>query len=128
MVGGTRCNSLAMASAVKRFVEKPSYTKASRYVKNKNFYWNGGIFTWRAGVFIDTMERYSPDFSRRLDLKRLVASYGSLPALSIDYALLEKAKNIVLYRTDMDWCDLGSWDMLLEKSKREHGYYRRVEA
>lgn len=101
---------------VKRFVEKPDLKKAQSYVRRENFYWNGGIFTWRIEVFMAAMKKHSPAYGRTLDLSDLERSYKKLPNTSIDYALMEKAKNIVLCRAAMDWCDVGSWDMYLEKS------------
>ena len=107
---------------VRRFVEKPDRGKALRYIRQKDFLWNSGIFTWRAGVFLETMRRFAPEIARVLDLKRLGASYRRLPVVSIDRALLEKADNIAVQRTAMDWCDMGSWDMLMEKSAKDrHG-------
>ena len=104
---------------VKHFVEKPDLKKAKTYLKKKNFFWNGGIFTWRIGVFLRAMKKYSPEYADTLNLSRLRNSYQKLPGLSIDYALMEKAENLALCRASMDWCDLGSWDMFFEKSKAE---------
>ncbi len=115
---GSAIAGFSQAYRVRRFVEKPDRPTALQYLRRKNFYWNGGIFTWRIGVFINAMKRFSPGISRRFDLKKLAESYRRLPAISIDYALLEKAKNIALYKTEMDWCDIGSWDMFLEKAKK----------
>ena len=99
------------ARRVRRFVEKPNRRKALSYVRRKNFFWNGGIFTWRVGVFAGMMRRFAPKFSENFDLENLSASYEKLPNLSIDYALMEKADRLALYITRMDWCDMGSWDM-----------------
>lgn len=107
------------AHRVKRFVEKPNRKKAESYLRRKAFLWNGGIFTWRMGVFIDTMRRFTPAFYENFDLKDLVTSYKKLPNLSIDYALMEKADNIGVFKTGMDWCDMGNWDMLHEKSPKD---------
>ncbi len=107
------------AYRVKRFVEKPDRRTAEKYIKNRRFFWNGGIFTWRVGVFMESMKKFAPEIYRRFDLKRLAASYKALPNTSIDYALLEKADNIAVCVTRMDWCDMGNWDMMLEKSSRD---------
>ncbi len=107
------------ADHVKRFVEKPDLKKAAGYIRRKNFLWNGGIFTWRPSVFNAAMDKYSPDFKRNFNLKALASSYKRLPSTSIDYALMEKADNIAVYRTKMDWCDMGSFDMLLERSPKD---------
>ena len=107
------------AFRVERFVEKPDRAKARRYLKAGGFLWNAGIFTWRIGVFMDTMKRHCPDFHKNFDVRRLEASYKKLPNISIDLALMEKAGNIAVCSTGMDWCDMGHWDMLHDRSERD---------
>ena len=101
---------------VRRFVEKPNAKTARRYLKQGNFFWNGGIFTWRLGVYLKAMARTCPDFHKYFNPRRLNASYRKLPNLSIDVALLEKTRNLALRKGLMDWCDLGDLDMFYEKS------------
>jgi mannose-1-phosphate guanylyltransferase len=108
----------AAARRVERFVEKPDAVRARRYLKDGRYLWNGGIFTWRLGTFLDAMDRHAPQIARRLDPARPRASYRRLPNISIDYALLEKAPNIAVVRARMDWCDMGNWDMFYEKTSR----------
>ncbi len=105
------------ASHVARFTEKPNRKRAQTYLRKHNYFWNGGIFTWRSGVFLKTLAKFSPEIHKHLDLKNLEASYKKLPSISIDYALLEKADNLAIVETSMDWCDMGSWDMFLEKAR-----------
>lgn len=107
------------ASKVLRFVEKPNLKKATQYLKQKQFLWNAGIFTWKIATFMEAMKKVSPGFVQHFDLRHLAATYKKCPNLSIDYALMEKARNIAVYSTAMDWCDMGSWDMLFEKSLRD---------
>lgn len=107
------------AFRVERFVEKPDLPKAKKYVKDGGFLWNAGIFTWRTQTFMDAMRRYSPEFPSSFRLEDLETSYKKLPNLSIDYALLEKAGNISVFKTAMDWCDMGNWDMLYDKSAKD---------
>lgn len=107
------------AFKVDRFVEKPDYKTAVRYFKQKKYLWNGGIFSWQSGVFLDAMKRYSPKYYRHFVLNDIPGSYRRLPNVSIDYALLEKIDNLLVYIASMDWCDLGSWDMYLERSKKD---------
>ncbi len=107
------------AYRVSCFVEKPDEKKARAYLRNGKYLWNAGIFTWRAGVFQNSMNDCFPAFVSAFDLRRLSSSYRRLPCLSIDYALLEKAKNIAVCKTTMDWCDMGSWDMFYDKSKKD---------
>ncbi len=115
---GRRIPKFPSAFRVKRFVEKPDRNRAARYVAGKKFYWNAGMFTWRLGVFLRAMKQHRSDIVKKLDLGRLQSSYKKLPNISIDRALMEKAGNIAVCPTTMDWCDLGSWDMLFEKSPK----------
>ena len=104
---------------VKRFVEKPDAPRARRYLKSRDFFWNGGIFTWRLGVYQRSMKHTCPEFFRNFDSARLRQSYRKLPNISVDFALMEKADNIALCRALMDWCDLGDLDMFYEQSPRK---------
>ncbi len=121
------------AYRVNRFIEKPGQKKAEHYFQEKKYVWNAGIFTWRTGVFMRAMRRHSPGFERALNLANLEASYKKLPNISIDVALMEKADNVAVIQTRMDWCDMGSWDMLFEKSLRDkknnyaQGFYYHKE-
>ncbi len=105
--------------SVERFHEKPTRKAAAGYLKRKNFFWNAGIFTWRAGVFLAAMEKHAPQMTRLFDPKRPLKDYAKLPALSIDYALMEKADDVVVVPTRMDWCDMGNWDMFFEKAVKD---------
>ena len=113
--GGRSIQGFPGAQRVKRFVEKPDYKQAVSYLGRKRFLWNAGIFTWRAGVFVQAMNRVAPQFSKNFNLKNLSASYKKLPNLSIDYALMEKAEEVAVCQTRMDWCDMGNWDMYSQK-------------
>ena len=113
---GGRLPGTPGAFKVKRFVEKPDRTKAAAYLRSKKFFWNAGMFTWRVGVFQHAMARFCPEFSRNFDPARLEASYKKLPNISVDFALMEKACNVAVLTTRMDWCDMGNWDTLYERS------------
>jgi len=102
-----------------RFVEKPNHQRALFYMRDGSFLWNAGIFTWRSGVFMEAMARHCPRMIAAFDVSRIESSYRRLESQSIDYALLEKAENIAVCRTEMDWCDLGNWDRLLDMSKAD---------
>lgn len=118
---GKRLAGFPDAYKVGRFVEKPDLKKARQYVKDGRFLWNGGMFVWKTRVFLDAMGQHAPKISASLNLKSLARSYKKLPNISIDVALLEKARNIAVVKTRMDWCDMGHWDMLYDKSVKKIG-------
>jgi len=93
--------------AVKRFVEKPDAARAEEFLRAGNYAWNAGMFIWRASVFRRALEQHAPDVARVTREK-----YDETPATSIDYALMEKAKNVVAVRGDFEWSDVGSWEAL----------------
>lgn len=104
---------------VGRFVEKPSRTKAIGYLRQGGFLWNAGMFTWKAGVFRRKVAKYAPEFASAFSLKDIPGSYKRMPSKSIDVALLEKADGIAVASTDMDWCDMGSWEMFDDRSPKD---------
>lgn len=111
---------------VERFVEKPDRDAAQRYLAAGDYYWNSGIFLFRADRYLETLAEHEPDmvdWCRRalddakadLDFIRLdAAAFAACPANSIDYALMEKTRDAVLLPLDTDWSDLGSWAALQE--------------
>lgn len=110
---------------VERFHEKPDLEKARNYMRNESFYWNSGIFVWRPSVFLSAWERFMPEsveslnrISRSLGTDRMdetVASfYPRLPSISVDYAVLEKAENVLVAPALLKWSDVGSWDSLFD--------------
>ncbi len=116
---GAAIRGVPGACRVRRFVEKPNRQKALSYIRRRSFYWNGGIFTWRLGVFLKTMKKHSPEIYNRLNLRDLSRSYRRIPNKSIDFALLERARNIAVFKTRMDWCDMGNWDMFFDQNQAD---------
>ncbi len=106
------------------FKEKPALAQARAFLASGDYLWNSGMFLWRPSVFAHKLEEHAPDFFRFwvriLDaLKgrsaaRLKAVFRDIPALSIDYALMEKAKGTVVLRGDFGWSDVGAWSSLFE--------------
>jgi mannose-1-phosphate guanylyltransferase/mannose-6-phosphate isomerase len=116
---------------VKRFVEKPDLADAERYVASGDFYWNAGIFLMSAQTLIAAFETHAPDIlegCRRallrshidLDFLRLDAqSYGAVPDISIDYAIMEKADNVCCVPLEAQWSDLGSWPAIWDVLEKD---------
>ena len=107
---------------VKRFVEKPNLGTAAAYVASGRFVWNSGMFVWRARTFLDALaahapalaamaERLAPAFAgpARGLAAALSREYAKLERISVDYAVMEKADNLVAARGDFGWDDVGAW-------------------
>lgn len=111
---------------VSRFVEKPDLAKAEEYLRAGNFYWNTGIFLFRASAMRDAFLKFQPEiwnateaaFSQAsADVSGLYMSaelYGAIPSISVDYAIMEQAKDIAMVPATFRWNDLGSWQSLLD--------------
>lgn len=106
-----------------RFVEKPDAYTAARYIENGNYYWNAGMFIWRTAVMRDAFAKHAPDLAQLCDAVTAAGTPGALAdtlrqrypamrAISIDYAIMEHAQNIVMARGAFGWDDVGSWPSL----------------
>ncbi|MGR5135885.1 mannose-1-phosphate guanylyltransferase/mannose-6-phosphate isomerase [Vibrio jasicida] len=116
---------------VEAFVEKPQLSTAEEYVASGNFYWNSGMFLFKASEFLSELERYSPeilkacklamDESRKdLDFIRLNSqAFLACPDDSIDYAVMEKTKRAAVVPMDASWSDVGSWSALWEVADKD---------
>lgn len=108
--------------AVRRFREKPALAQAKRFVASGRFLWNAGIFAWRAEAILDAIRTHHPALGRRLDAlaaagpgpAAVARAYPSFPSISIDYAVLEKARNVAVLPVDFPWDDVGAWDAILD--------------
>jgi len=109
---------------VLRFKEKPSFQRAKAFLRQGRHAWNSGMFIWRADVFARKLERHAPDFYpfwRRilsaLDKKNraeITRVFQEIPATSIDYALMERARGVLMNDGDFGWSDIGSWVALAD--------------
>ncbi|MER8698234.1 AGE family epimerase/isomerase [Mesorhizobium sp. M1273] len=111
---------------VSRFVEKPDLATAQSYLKAGNFYWNTGIFLFRASAMRDAFMAFQPDIwsateaayqAATSDLSGLYMPldlYAAIPSTSIDYAIMERASGIAMVPAGFRWNDLGSWQSLLD--------------
>lgn len=126
---GTLRGSLTPVKVVK-FREKPDARTAARYVAAGRFYWNAGMFFWRADVVLEALRRYLPKtatviaslpaFSDRRFAHRLKEAFPLCENISIDYAVLERAQNVVgLACDDIGWNDVGSWNAVYELLSRD---------
>lgn len=113
---------------VERFVEKPSFSVAQDYVNSGEYVWNSGMFLFKASAYLAELRKYRPDIlvfcyealkqsSVDLDFIRLNRElFEKVPAISVDYAVMEKTAKAVVVDIDAGWSDIGSWDSLWETS------------
>ncbi len=109
---------------VRGFREKPDLPTALEFMQSGEYYWNSGIFLWRADTFAENLRDYAPEmFSawikllpalRRNDRQEIRRVFMEIPALSIDYALIEKIYGSLMSPGDFGWSDLGSWSALYD--------------
>jgi mannose-1-phosphate guanylyltransferase len=120
----------AEALPVRRFHEKPELPNAKRYLAAGNFYWNSGMFFWRADVLLDQLRRHLPKtatvlaslprFGSRRFAAALKHSFPLCDNISIDYAVLEKAAHVAgIAAGDFGWNDVGSWNAVYELLPRD---------
>jgi mannose-1-phosphate guanylyltransferase len=92
---------------VEEFVEKPDLPRAKEFLRAGNYIWNASMFVWRTDVFRRELEAAAPEIARVT-----FENYESMPSISIDYALMEKAPRVATIRGDFDWSDVGSFEQL----------------
>ena len=103
---------------VEKFLEKPSLDKAKRYAAGKEYFWNSGIFIWKADVFLEELKQYLPGLYSQLSSINskddIAKAWPQIKAISVDYGIMERSRKIALIPADFYWTDLGSWDALEE--------------
>jgi len=101
---------------VDRFIEKPALAKAKRFIKDKSYFWNSGMFVFRADIMLQEMKKFSPRnygiINKIKENKSLNKLWKRFSSLSIDYAIMEKTHKMALVPADFGWSDLGSWQAI----------------
>ncbi len=111
------------AFRVAQFREKPDAATAAGYVASGEYFWNCGLFVWRAETILCQIEQHAPDIAARLNALRpavgtprwaeqLEAEFPRMPSRSIDHAVLEKAAEVCVVPATFEWDDVGSWQAL----------------
>jgi mannose-1-phosphate guanylyltransferase len=108
---------------VKQFREKPDAATACQYLDSREYYWNSGIFVWRASTILDALRDRQPEMLAHLEA--IVAAwetddrdtvfereFAAIKPISIDYAVMEHAKDVVMIEAPFEWDDLGGWQSL----------------
>jgi mannose-1-phosphate guanylyltransferase len=113
---------------VMRFVEKPPLAEAVRYLHEGNFFWNSGMFLWRADTVLEEMRQFMPTlYDKLVPListerswgatgldEQIAVLYADMENISIDYGIMEKSSNVQMVPVEMGWSDVGSWSALPE--------------
>ncbi len=108
---------------VKHFREKPDKELAEIFLKSGNYYWNSGIFIWKAETILNSLRKFTPAlynlfspensfYNTELEQQNINLSFEKCEDISIDYAVMENAKNVDVVLADFDWSDLGTWGSL----------------
>lgn len=122
-------NSDNEVKKVERFVEKPSSHKAEEYLRSKEYLWNSGMFIWKSSTILREIRQYQSETFDTLreimrikenEIKKFVQiNYKKVTAISIDYAVLEKAKNIYIIPSNIGWDDIGSFSAVERYSAKD---------
>jgi mannose-1-phosphate guanylyltransferase len=116
---------------VSRFVEKPDLLTAQEYLASGSYFWNSGMFMFRARRYLEELERFRPDIlaacrealaggSQDMHFTRVdQAVFAACPEDSVDYAVMEKTADAVMVSLDAGWSDIGSWSALWEVSEKD---------
>ncbi len=119
-------DSIGEGFKVKEFVEKPDLETAKKYLHAGTYFWNSGIFMFKASTLFDETSKHAPeiaklsqkfDFSNSSEIPFI--EFDKMPSISIDYAIMEKSDKIALVKLENDWNDLGSWQSIYDISPKD---------
>lgn len=117
---------------VDEFVEKPPLDVAKKYTSSGKYYWNTGQFVWRADSILKAIEQFEPKVGAGLtkisqaigtksEASVIKKEYNSMPKIAIDYAVAERAENLVVAGATFNWTDIGDWKEVWKSSKKDQG-------
>jgi len=116
--------------AVKAFAEKPDLKTAQLFLKSGDFLWNSGMFVWEVDCILRSFQDFLPEIWDSLENIKgaigkpiwdsvLTVEWATLRSISIDYGVMEKARNVYVVRVDFAWSDVGSWDAVHEMHEKD---------
>lgn len=115
----------------RRFVEKPDLATATQYVESGRYLWNAGMFVWHSAAFDAALAAGAPrladqvrEWAAAADETARDSIYSSMEALSVDYALMEKAPNVAIVPGSFGWSDIGNWSALARFTSDSDSVYR----
>jgi len=114
-----------------RFAEKPDLVTAEAFLAEGGYYWNSGMFVWKASTILNEIRIHMPDVWSQLETMRgrwskgepwqevIRHGFADMPSVSIDYGVMEKSDRVVLVPCDIGWSDVGSWDAVYDISEHD---------
>lgn len=116
---------------VKNFREKPNREVAELFVKSGNYYWNSGIFIWKAKTILDALRKFKPELYKLFtaesakyntpeEQQYVNSCFAACEDISIDFAIMENAKNVDVVLASFDWSDLGTWGSLYTHLEKDY--------
>ena len=113
--------SNGVLSSVDSFIEKPDFERAQEFLLNDEYFWNAGIFLFSVGDFWKEIKMHSNEIFKAFQKKYsdILNEFENLPNISIDYALMEKTKNIKVFPLNASWSDIGSWDSVYDVLEKD---------
>jgi mannose-1-phosphate guanylyltransferase/mannose-6-phosphate isomerase len=120
---------------VAEFIEKPELSRARAFLQDGGYYWNSGMFLFRREVILEAMARHLPALYQALrrvgeGKQSVEAAYRSIPSISLDHGVMEKAESVVVVPADLNWSDVGTWEAfynLVAKDSRGNAVVGRAE-
>jgi len=120
------------AYPARRFTEKPALAVAREYIASGRYEWNAGMFFWRVSTFLDALKEYLPQTDELIEAlasqigkrgyeSELKKAYSKAENISVDYAILEKARNVVVVPAEIGWSDIGSWAAVYDLQAKTPG-------
>ena len=127
---GSNTNGDERVFQVKAFKEKPDLKTAEYFLEQGNYFWNSGMFVWKASKVLqeiqahlpamyDLLERAKPEFGTDLEAAAIKDFYMECESISIDYGIMEKAASVKVILGDFGWNDVGSWSAVYELSEKD---------
>jgi len=118
---------------VKTFTEKPDIELAREFIRSGDFYWNSGIFIWTMDAILNAFEKHLPEVNELFtgitpalgtdkEPAAIAKVYSMSESVSVDYGILEKAKNVNVVLSDFGWSDLGTWGSLFTQIKKDKNH------
>ena len=123
-------SSLASIKSVNQFREKPDYETAKEFIAQGNFLWNAGIFMWSVSTVVEAFRNNQPElyalfekgisaYNTSEESDFIQENYPKAENVSVDYAIMEKSKNVFVIAAQFDWNDLGTWGSLYDKLDKD---------